>query len=146
MNNKGFDVERSTGNGEWLILGFVKGNNKGSTYQFSDPRRDAMHRVSTTATDYYRLRQIDNDGTETLSKVISIQSKGKDNKLKAYPNPVSNVLTIETEATGDYHIINILGQIILRGPVSAQKIDVSALTQGNYVLKVGIEQVKFIKQ
>ena len=89
---------------------------------------------------------MDNDAKETLSKVISIEIKGNDRKLKAYPNPVSDVLTIETEATGDYHIINILGQIILRGPVSTQQIDVSALSQGNYVLKVGIEQVKFIKQ
>ena len=176
VNNKGFDVERLTVNSDWGILGFVKGNGQGSTYQFlhrtdviNRKRRDAINHKRTdvinhkrtdvinhkrtdvinhvsTAADYYRLRQIDNDGKETFSKVISIQTRSNDNKLKAYPNPVSNVLTIETEATGDYQIINILGQIILRGLVSLQQIDVSALSQGNYVLKVGIEQVKFIKQ
>ena len=138
INNKGFYVERSTGNGDWKALGFVKGKGQGSIYQFMDKK--------PLNPSYYRLWQMDNDDKETLSKVISIEIKGNDNRLKAYPNPVSDVLTIETEATGDYHIINILGQIILRGPVSTQQIDVSVLSQGNYVLKVGIEQVKFIKQ
>ena len=119
-------------------------------YQVLDDRRDAMHRVSTT-TDYDRLRQIDNDGKETLSKVVSIQSKGND-KLKVYPNPVANTLTIvrkdsfgETEANGDYQIINLLGQTLLTGKTTAQRLDVSALPQGSYVLKVGAEQVRFNK-
>jgi hypothetical protein len=98
------------------------------------------------------LRQIDNDGKETFSKVISIVTKGKA-KLNVYPNPVSNTLTIETdfdiarnEANRDYQIINLLGQTVLRGTASTQNIDVSVLPQGSYVLKVGSEQVKFIKQ
>ena len=88
---------------------------------------------------------MDNDGKETLSKVISVQSKGND-KLKVYPNPVSNILTIETEVNTDFQIINLLGQAILTGKTTAQRIDVSALPQGSYVLKVGAEQVRFIKQ
>ena len=138
MHPKYLSNERSTDNGDWEALGFVKGKGQASIYQFMDKK--------PLNSSYYRLRQMDNDGKETLSKVISIQIKGNDRKLKAYPNPVSNVLTIETDATGDYQIVNILGQIILRGPVSLQQIDVSALSQGNYVLKIGVEQVKFIKQ
>ena len=141
VNNKGFQVERLNGNGDWSILGFVKGNGKGSTYQFLD--------AIPLSTSYYRLRQIDNDGKETLSKVIVLQSKGND-KLKVYPNPVSNILTIESPLWGlgaaDYQIINLLGQAVLTGKTTAQRIDVSALPQGSYVLKVGAEQVRFIKQ
>ena len=83
-----------------------------------------------------------------MSKVISIQTNGSKGKLAVYPNPVSNTLSIETEATGDFQIINLLGQEILRGHVQqiAKSVDVSALPQGNYVLKFGGEQVKFIKQ
>ena len=152
VNNKGFDIQRLNGNGEWSILGFVKGNNKASTYQFLDDRRDAMHRVSTTATEYYRLRQMDNDGKETLSKVVSIQSKDK-GKLKVYPNPVSNTLTIESPLWGlgaaDYQIFNLLGQEILRGQTSLVGVvglDVSALPKGSYILKMGNEKAQFIKQ
>ena len=151
VNNKGFQIERrQVTTDTWDAIGFVAANNKASNYQFLDDRRDGKFSVSTT-TDYYRLRQIDKDGKETLSKVVSIQSKGND-KLKVYPNPVSHQLTIETEVKGDYHIFNLLGQVVLsartpseRGPAATQQIDVSALPKGSYVLKVGEEQARFNK-
>ena len=161
VNNKGFQVERRLGNSQqstgdsWEVLGFITAKNKSSSYQFLD-----VTPPSGAGGAYYRLRQMDNDGKETFSKVISISSKGSD-KLKVYPNPVSTVLTIETgviaknEANYDYQIINLLGQTVLRGktpPLSERAplegvggLDVSALPRGNYVLKVGAEQVKFIK-
>ena len=138
VNNKGFEVERLNGN-DWTALGFVSSNNKASNYQFIDEK--------TTTTHYYRLRQMDNDGKETLSKVIAIQGKPAEGKLGVYPNPVSNILTIKTEAKADdFQIINLLGQQILRGPLSRRGIDVSALPQGSYILKVGLQQAKFMKQ
>ena len=145
VNNKGFQVERLApptprGGEVWDILGFKTANNKASSYQFMDN--------APTFTNYYRLLQIDNDGKETLSKVISVERKGN-NKLKVYPNPVSNVLTVERNAvpftTSDFQILNLLGQQVMNGKAT-QRIDVSALPEGNYVLKVGAEQVKFIKQ
>jgi hypothetical protein len=141
VNNKGFEVERLNVTGNvWDILGFVNAKGKGSSYDFMDN--------APLSTSYYRLRQIDNDGKETYSKVISVSSKGSD-KLKVYPNPVSNVLTVETTEQGDFQILNLLGQQVLTGktpPLGAGVLDVSALPQGSYFLKVGAEQVKFVKQ
>ncbi len=140
INNKGFQVERLMANGEWRILGFVAAKSKAATYEFLD--NDPLS-IST-----YRLRQIDNDGKETLSKVISVERKSN-GKLKAYPNPVSNVLTVEYTEGGDYQILNLLGQKVMNGkkPSSGTGgLDVSALPVGTYVLKVGTEQVKFVKQ
>jgi Secretion system C-terminal sorting domain len=92
---------------------------------------------------FYRLRQIDNDGKETLSKVISISTKSN-SKLKVFLNPVSDELNV-TGLEGDYQIINLLGQVLLRDSSKTQ-IDVSALSQGTYLLRVGEEQVRFVKQ
>ena len=142
VNNKGFDIERLNGS-TWENIGFKTANNKASNYQFIDN--------NPLPTSYYRLRQIDNDGKETLSKTISIQSKGTKGKLAVYPNPVSNLLTVDViarnEATegSDFQILNLLGQQVFSGKTAAQ-VDVSALPQGSYVLKVGAEQVKFVKQ
>jgi hypothetical protein len=119
----------------WDILGFVNAKGKASSYDFTDN--------APLSTSYYRLRQFDNDGKETLTKVIFVSSKGSD-KLKTYPNPVSNTLTIETEVKGDFQILNLLGQPVLSGK-TARQIDVSALPQGTYFLKISTEQVKFIK-
>jgi hypothetical protein len=147
VNNKGFQMERSPqppkGAFEpWDILGFVDAKGKAATYDFLDAT------PPSGAGGYYRLRQIDNDGKETLSKIISISRKATSG-LKVYPNPTSNVLTIEINNSGDFQIINLLGQQVMTGktpPSGAGGLDVSALPQGSYFLKVGKEQVKFVKQ
>jgi hypothetical protein len=141
VNNSHYDIERSTDGNTFHSIGQVKGNNKPSSYQFVDNQ--------PFATSYYRLRQIDFDGTETVSKVVSVEQKGKGKGLKAYPNPVSNTLTIESTEGGYFQILNLLGQQVLTGktpPSGVGGLDMSALPQGSYVLKVGTEQAKFIKQ
>ncbi|MBL7817103.1 MAG: T9SS type A sorting domain-containing protein [Saprospiraceae bacterium] len=160
VNNKGFDIQRLNGS-TWESIGFVAAKGKSATYQFTDNLTSVRFETSTTFLNYYRLRQIDNDGTETFSKVISIQSKGAKGKLAVYPSPVSNLLTVEViarnEATegSDFQILNLLGQQVLTGKtLSVSKdsfgggrgLDVSALPQGTYILKMGAEQAKFIKQ
>lgn len=136
-NNKGFQVERLNAAGnDWDILGFVKAQGKEASYNFTDNTPLSM--------SYYRLRQIDNDGKETLSTVIFVSTKSNNN-LKVYPNPVSNILTIENAESGDFQILNLLGQQVMSGKAT-QRIDVSALPQGAYFLKVGREQLRFVKQ
>ena len=65
--------------------------------------------------------------------------------MKVYPTLVSNgILTVDTEG-GDYDIYNIVGQQVQSGKTT-QRLDVSALAKGTYILKVGAEQAKFVKQ
>jgi Secretion system C-terminal sorting domain len=140
VTNKHFDIERSTDGNTFHNIGQVRGNNKPSTYQFVDN--------PPFATSYYRLKQVDFDGTETYSKVVSVEQKGKGKGLKIYPNPVSNTLTVENTEGGTFEVINLLGQQVLTGktPFGGRGLDVSALPQGTYVLKVGTEVAKFVKQ
>jgi hypothetical protein len=65
-------------------------------------------------------------------------------KLKVYPSVTNGFLTIETTEVADYQVFNLLGQQLLNGQLS-QRIDVSALPRGTYILKVGLEQAKFLK-
>jgi Secretion system C-terminal sorting domain/Ig-like domain CHU_C associated len=155
INNKGFQVERASPQPPqgalttWDVLGFVNTKGKAATYDFVDKAPP-----SGAGGAYYRLRQMDNDGKETLSKVISLSNTAK-SLLKVYPNPATDVLTVEFTKGGtvdthgrvyqQFQIINLLGQIILRGPLN-QSVDVSSLPNGTYIVKVGEEQVKFIKQ
>ncbi len=135
VNNKGFHVERLKGN-DWQSIGFVAAQNKAATYNFTDN--------APLSTSYYRLRQIDSDGTATLSKIISIATNSN-SALKIYPNPVTNSLTIETDLTDDFQIINLLGQQVMQGGTTPT-IDVSALPAGIYVFSIGEAQIKFVKQ
>jgi Secretion system C-terminal sorting domain len=145
VNNKGFNVERIMDNGQWATLGFVNSKGKAAIYDFMDK--------NPLSVSYYRLRQIDNDGKETLSKVIALR-RDAINRVSISPNPTTDVITVETSARFQtaptlnpptFYVINLLGQIILRGPLN-QSMDVSALSNGTYIVKVGEEQVKFVKQ
>jgi hypothetical protein len=148
VNNKGFEVERSPQPSKgalptWQSIGFVNSKGKAATYEFTD-------KAPFGGWGLYRLRQIDNDGKETLSKTISIQTNSTKGKLAAYPNPVSTLLTVENTEGEHFEIINLLGQQVMSGKAPfggwGAGLDVSALPQGSYFLKVGTEQVKFMKQ
>jgi Secretion system C-terminal sorting domain len=65
--------------------------------------------------------------------------------LKVYPTVSSGVLTIETSETAVYQVFNLLGKQVLTGK-TGQRIDLSSLPQGTYIVRVGLEQALFIKR
>jgi hypothetical protein len=143
VNNKGFDVERQNPtDGTWQNIGFIAAKSKAATYDFMD---NAACREEACLISTYRLRQIDLDGKFNYSKIISIENNGAKGKLIVYPNPVSNALNLNYTEGGDFQIVNLIGQQVLVG-ATQQQIDVTTLPQGTYFLKVGTEQVKFVKQ
>lgn len=137
FNNSHYIIERSTEKRSFEPIGRVQAANKASKYSFIDPK-------PTSTLLYYRIRQVDVDGTEELSKVNAVLLQ-KPTKLNVYPTRTNSFLTVETEDPKDFTVFNLLGQRVLNGK-AAQRIDVSALPQGTYFLKVGAEQVKFVKQ
>jgi hypothetical protein len=135
-----FDIERRRADGDSFET--VEGNATPSMYHFTDNK--------PINTNYYRLRQVDKDGKEVLSKIVT-QSVTAQQTLKIYPNIVSESLNIATESlqigeeTADFQIMNIFGQVVLQGQVGAH-IDVAFLQRGIYIFKIGEAQAKFIKQ
>ena len=139
-NNDGFEIERSADGQTFYKIGFVKGFGTVQTTQYYT-MTDAQ---PLNITNYYRLKQLDTDGAIAYSKIVSLTNKGG-KVLRVYPTLVSNgILTLDTEGV-DFAIYNLLGQQVKTGKVS-QQIDVSVLTQGTYIIKVGEEQAKFMKQ
>lgn len=81
INNKGFEVQRNSGNG-WTVIGFVNANSSKS-YSFSDNNLK-------TGTYQYRLKQIDFNGNFeyfNLNGDIKIGSPVKFSLSQNYPNP-----------------------------------------------------------
>ncbi len=91
-NNKGFGIQRSVDGATWNEIGFVTGAGNSQTtinYQYLDKDLSA-------GTYYYRLRQVDLDGHEQMSKVVQVIFEGLALELKQNrPNPVSNTTTID---------------------------------------------------
>jgi len=111
-NNSGFDIERSSDKIKWCKIGFVKGNivrTTPYTYSFVDSS-------SQTGIVYYRLKQIDLDGTFTYSNEISVEVNQplKFSLEQNYPNPFNPVTRINyiipDNGNVRLDIYNILGQ------------------------------------
>ncbi len=93
-NNKGFNIERKCGNGDWNNIGFVNGNGTTtniSKYSFIDEK------VTTSGSCSYRLGQVDFDGTISYSKEINVNVSNGPRSfelMQNYPNPFNNSTTI----------------------------------------------------
>lgn len=97
-NSSHFVVERSTGkDAGFVAVGQVKSAGNSSRAQAYN-LRDHDAAAQGVAMLYYRLRQVDKDGTEAFSPVVSV-AVGKPNgvaaaKLEVYPNPTSDVSAV----------------------------------------------------
>ncbi len=85
-NNKGFQLERSFDGLEFeLIASLDPLNSNSGINQYS--WLDAPERFGNI---YYRLRQIDLDGTENVYKPVSVYLEGNKDWITVFPNPIYN--------------------------------------------------------
>lgn len=145
INNKGFNVERSSNGNTWQTIGFVKAAGTGisslNQYRFTDV--DPQGGIN-----YYRLNQLDLDGNSTYSTVINVRLSAKD-KTILFPNPANNFISIITKENNfTVEIINIAGKSV--AIFNKQKnLDIQFLAKGMYYLKLigakRTESFKFLK-
>ncbi len=125
VNNDGFVIERAssfngTGNGrtvqgdEWKTIHFVKGygnSNSPKEYSFTD-------KTPPAGKVYYRLKQIDTDGSFTYSKEIevNIAAPREYNLSQNYPNPFNPSTIIEfqvpVQSRVRIELFNITGELV----------------------------------
>ncbi|WAC14830.1 T9SS type A sorting domain-containing protein [Dyadobacter pollutisoli] len=144
IDNQGFEVERRLDSGMWEKVGFVDGNGttkENNTYSFLDLL--PLHGMN-----YYRLRQLDFDGKVELSRIVGVKmDSGK--LLKIYPNPTTGIINIEGTQS-NIRILDILGRPVMTGTIVNQKLDVSHLPGGFYILSVSsennVKSIPIVKQ
>lgn len=83
----------------------------------------------------------------TPAASTGVQQVGKDAAF-AYPNPFGDYLVVEAGAGGEVVIYNLQSQVALRAAVSAgrNRVDVSALPQGMYIVQCGELTQLLVKQ
>jgi hypothetical protein len=76
----------------------------------------------------------------------------KNEKLEIYPNPANTILFIKTEdnSLSQYQIFNSIGQVMKKGKLTENSVDVSGLPKGIYFIQLNVKNgqmfnSKFIK-
>jgi hypothetical protein len=139
--NKGFNIERRTGNSGWETLGFVNSKADGGnstallTYSYSD--------VNTySGVSQYRLRQVDMDGKASYSDIRSVRGEQQAARTILYPNPSSNgIVNVVFEGEGSTHrdiiLIDISGRVLNQWKgYTNNSLQLESLRSGMYTLRI----------
>jgi hypothetical protein len=115
LNNQGFEIERSTNQAEWEKIGFVEGKGTTTLMNYYSYAVKSLK----TGTYFYRLKQVDFDGTFEYSSIVEVEvSIPIEFALQQnYPNPFNPSTKIKFSLAADAKVLlkvyNILGQEIV---------------------------------
>ena len=159
-NNKGFEVQVSADGKSFRTLDFVasQGSNSANKLDYSYTDTEA----GKTGIRYYRLHQLDLDGTDTYSPVRVVSFDGDAtlaSELSIYPNPVTGSevhLLIQTAEVGTAHlrITDLMGRMVLNqdlatanGSSDTRLTELANAKSGTYLAQLTLPsgQVKTIK-
>lgn len=95
-------------------------------------------------TNYYYLKQVDNNGKTTLSNTISIHTSNSENFITLFPNPTNDKIQfqfLEEGETYELELFDVNGkQIYIPSEIKLIKkttvINISFLNSGIYFLKI----------
>jgi uncharacterized protein (DUF1501 family) len=144
QNNKGFILERAKDGENFEELAEIAGagNSNGiESYEWIDPQ--PLRGIS-----WYRLKQIDMDGTVNIQPKVAVHMLETHDKLshKAFPNPAQDHFQLELHSASDtsavLQLANLTGQVVLEkrfdlsAGISRQRIEVNDLRSGVYLAQV----------
>ncbi|MEM6347395.1 MAG: T9SS type A sorting domain-containing protein [Bacteroidota bacterium] len=152
INNDFFEVQRSTDGETWtpqMRLNAIGDENENSFYDFTE------YQLSP-GRYYYRLLQQNRDGTQAFSGIVVVDIEIPDPLVYVFPNPVSEMLAIETstgeESVLDYSIESINGTRVWQQHSEAKQafhrieVGVNQLPPGIYQLRVRSENGERVQQ
>jgi len=157
-NNKGFEVQRSLDNQNFSNVGYVTGKGtttKTSSYNFTDD-------FAVSGKVYYRLKQIDFDGTSAFSNTIEVESNmitGFE-LFQNYPNPFnpstsinftvseSGLATLKIFSVTGEEVANLFSQSVEKGTVYTVNFNAANLNSGVYFAQLSqgnnVKNIKLI--
>lgn len=154
LHNAYFILERSANGTDYLPLVNMPGTGNSSTtatYSYVD-------RNPGTGLNYYRLRQVDQDGKSAYSSVILVRYESGNEELLVYPNPAHDKLVLEfaNDLLGQLmlKIIDLKGNLVLSKSVKVSSrqlnMNISELPAGVYFIETAVNgrvfTNKFVKE
>ncbi|WP_210521113.1 choice-of-anchor D domain-containing protein [Hymenobacter terricola] len=133
-NSAYFEVQRSLDGREFATVATAAG--QGTSSQIN--AYTALDKTAPAAQLYYRLRQVDRNGTAAFSPVVTVAGSGSVAKVLLYPNPAQGSISFLVAAAMPYRVLNQLGQPLLHGTTETgtTTIALDKLVSGLYFLEL----------
>lgn len=137
IHNKGFAIERSVDSRSWNEIGFVAaqspemGDNGQLNYTFLDQK-------ITEGNNFYRLKQVDADGTYIYGPVRCVRFERTQN-ISIYPNPAGSYVAINGLNGGeDIRLSDVSGKIVRlqKTATASATIPLAGLEVGTYLVHI----------
>ncbi len=150
VNSAWFEVQRSTDMDTWSTV---------ATLAAAGNSQQLLHYTHTDTwplggLSYYRLRQVDLDGTSELSAVRALKREAGARSLVLWPNPVSDVLQVHgiNGIDARVEVFDALGRAVLTEQFTSNDhrvVSVAGLPSGHYTVRSsasGSPVARFIKE
>lgn len=137
-NNSHFELEKSTDGIHWSTFSKVQG--KGTTSEYSE--YTSLDKDPVAGTNYYRLKQVDINGTRTIYDIVSTNYKPFQTESylisNNYVSSNLNISSLSNHAVDtEIHLINKTGKVMYQQTILnmlVHTIDVKKLERGLYFL------------
>ncbi len=137
QNNDFFEIQRSADGKSFSAIGKVAGQ----VQSWANKDYDFIDSKPLATTNYYRLKQIDLDGSASYSNIVSFAFAPA--KIEVFPNPATDILMVQSNLLADPNaeilIFDALGQLVqtsLADGKNGSSVDVSQLQAGFYTLQI----------
>jgi hypothetical protein len=136
INTSDFWIERSVDGKNWKTIGNVSAAGNSTEMQ----RYAYLDYITVNGMNYYRIRQYDNDGKYSYSKIVSVTISAETKPFKLIANPVVNKtlqLEINFSSTQIITLISNDGKIVWRKEFirGTHTVNLNSLSKGVYFLK-----------
>lgn len=151
-NSSFYIVEASTDGINFTQLAKVSSQNSatGANYIY-------VATLGNSSNTYFRLKAVDNDGQFTYSATVMVKGMGNCETgitVKVFPNPTSNIVSLQNTTTGDMITLYDMNGKKMMGTIATgtnQSINIGRYAKGNYLLQIinadgSISNIKVVKQ
>lgn len=146
VNNSHFLLQKSVNGVGFTTIAKINGSgNSNSLIEYS-----YIDKAISATQNYYRLVQVDFDGTEKIYDPKAVSCDQAKETLTAYPNPFTDKVNISGLSDGLYtfEIVNAFGQAVSKSSAEVNdktELDLSTLAPGIYLVKI-IDQTGIFQQ
>lgn len=141
INMDKYVVEHSTDGIHFASIGVQPANNGGEHVV----NYFLYHNNPITGINYYRLRQIDLDGTYSYSAIATVIFSKNNGKFIVYPNPASTVFSVDAEEKiSEINLLDITGKKVKKYHTNRNSFSLAGVPAGTYLVQIVLENDQVI--